>query len=550
MNIHLIPSRSLRGVQDLITNNARKSPSPRFLSSLDSFSPTSTRPATTMTEPSVCSRSQQQEQQITGRGIGKGNESHPDGDDGPVRRVHLNHAGASSPPRAVTDRVAKHLKLEQEIGGYAAQHFVEESGDLRRVYDAVGGLVNASAPQSEIALVEAATVGWTRAFYAFAQKEQFAVERQMLAEKSSNGGRSSDGATTTRVILLSEADYAANVVAACQWARDHNNWMVLSIPSSPSESAQSSGERSNGMVDLDVLDDILAGKYHYQDTSDCGDAPKRNSLDPMTIAIVAITHVPTNSGIINPIEEIGQRIKAFNTRQGESRIKYLVDACQSVGQLDVNVQKIHCHAMVATGRKYLRGPRGTGFLYVSKEVVQTIMPSHVDHCGVPISKVPSSFKPFDGVPLESILEYSPRDGAKRFEFWESNVANRLGFGEAVKVAATNGMQQIESEIRHLSSILRNRLGQIPGVIVHHSATSKCGIVTFQCGTVEAEIVHKALFMQGFELSVVPATSTPMDSAKNNVPNLVRASVTYTNTASEIETFCCAVGSFLATQTTE
>lgn len=501
---------------------------------------------------------QQQQQETKGHKVDQRNERHNDDDggsgsgggDGPVRRrIHLNHAGASCPPPVVTDRITKHLQLEHEIGGYGAQDVVTDNGDIQRVYDVVGRLINAAKPQSEIALVESATVGWTRAFYALAQKEQFDKDRHLLVNKSIDGRKS--GRTSTKsVILLSEAEYAANVVPACQWARDHDDWMVLSIPSSPSHIEQSSSACSTGMVDLDVLDDILAGKFSYQETRNDKEAATRHLLDPLSIAIVAITHVPTNSGIINPIEEIGQRIKDFNTRHGGNRIMYLVDACQSVGQLDVNVQKIHCHAMVATGRKYLRAPRGTGFLYVSDDVVQTIMPSHVDHYGVPISKVPSSSEPFDGVPLESIIEYSPRDGAKRFEFWESNVANRLGFGEAVKHALEKGIHEIESEIRQLSSILRIRLGQIPSVIIHHSDTSSCGIVTFHSTTLEAEILHKALITQGFELSVVPATSTPIDSAKNNVPNMVRASVTYTNTEDEIETFCCALETLLVTQSIE
>lgn len=472
----------------------------------------------------------------------------PRDSDKPISRIHLNHAGASRPPKAVTDRVAKHLQLEQDIGGYAAQDTVLGTGDVDRVYDAVGRLIHAAAPHLEIALVESATVGWTRAFYAMVQQEQLAVEGQIVAGGRNQGTKSSK--TSKRVILLSEAEYAANVVAACQWARDHSNWMVLSIPSSICDSAKGNGARiSTGMVDLGALDDMLAGKFYYQETRD-GEAPRQTLLDPSSIAVVAITHVPTNSGIVNPVEEIGQRIKAFNKQHSGHRIKYLVDACQSVGHLDVDVQKIYCHAMVATGRKYLRAPRGTGFLYVSQDVVQTMLPSHVDHYGVPISRVPPSTASFDGIPLESILEYSPRQGATRFEFWESNVANRLGFGEAVEFAISQGMKQIESEIRHLSFILRNKLAKILGVTVHHPESSISGIVTFQCTSFEAQAVHEALFMKGFDLSVVPATSTPMDSSKTNVPNLVRASVSYTNTESEIKNFCNALESFLETRSTE
>lgn len=271
--------------------------------------------------------------------------------------VHLNHAGASPSPQRVLDRVCTHLKLEQESGGYAAQNAVQDSGELDKVYRDVAKLIHATTettpmendassssltttPASEIALVESATVGWTRAFYAL-------VERDEKERKVSFKAEGELPSTTKRVILISEAEYAANVVAACQWATDHDDhWMVLGIPSSTSDKG------STGMVDLEVLDSMLEGTFLYKNKSGTD-----VYLDPSSIALVCITHVPTNSGIVNPVEGIGERISTYNSRQKMqdtewpylNSIKYLVDACQSVGQMDVNVQNIKCDALVATG---------------------------------------------------------------------------------------------------------------------------------------------------------------------------------------------------------
>ncbi len=272
---------------------------------------------------------------------------------GRPQSVQLNHAGASPSPQRVLDRVYEHLKLEQDDGGYAAQNAVQDSGELDRVYSDVARLIHATTEASipseplsskananEIALVESATVGWTRAFYALVQRD----EQERKASFEENGKLPS---TTKRVILISEAEYAANVVAACQWAKDYDDcWMVLGIPSSQSENG------STGMVDLNVFDSMLEGTFRYKDKS--GEDLR---LDPTSIALVCITHVPTNSGIVNPVEEIGERISNYNRRRQEQEtkrtylnsIKYLVDACQSVGQMDVNVQKIKCDALVATG---------------------------------------------------------------------------------------------------------------------------------------------------------------------------------------------------------
>jgi cysteine desulfurase/selenocysteine lyase len=272
------------------------------------------------------------------------------------QRVHLNHAGASPSPQRVLDRVYTHLKFEQEDGGYAAQNAVQDSGELNKVYRDVAKLIHATtetptekessssltATAPEIALVESATVGWTRAFYAMVQRD----EQERKASFKVDGNHPS--ATTTRVILISEAEYAANVVAACQWARDHDDhWMVLAIPSSNSDNGS-----STGMVDLEVFDSMLEGNFRYKNKSG-----EDVCLDPSSIAMVCITHVPTNSGIVNPVEGIGERISTYNKLQKRQKtegsylnsIKYVVDACQSVGQMDVNVQKIKCDALVATG---------------------------------------------------------------------------------------------------------------------------------------------------------------------------------------------------------
>ena len=149
----------------------------------------------------------------------------------------LNHAGASPSSQTVIDRVVEHMELEEAIGGYAAAQ--EASRELAQVYSKAASLINAK--DNEIALVESATVAWTRAFYAM-------VEKQMKTKRGN-----------ANVIIISEAEYAANVVAASQWARDRN-WTLLTIPSSLSPKGE-----STGMVDLRTLDKILSGNYVYKD---------------------------------------------------------------------------------------------------------------------------------------------------------------------------------------------------------------------------------------------------------------------------------------------
>lgn len=175
------------------------------------------------------------------------------------------------------------------------------------------------------------------------------------------------------------------------------------------------------------------------------------------------------------------------------------------------------------------------------------MPSHIDHYGCPISKVPSPSLYQLGTQLHdtSVIDFAPREGAKRFEFWESSISSRLGLGEAVCVAMEKGLTEISCDIEHLSTFLRNELEErVPGVHIHHKDTTTCGIVTFFCDNIDARAIQASMWKEGFEISMVPATSTPLDSSTTNVPNLVRASISYTTTEKEILNFCRSLASLL------
>lgn len=152
-----------------------------------------------------------------------------------------------------------------------------------------------------------------------------------------------------------------------------------------------------------------------------------------------------------------------------------------------------------------------------------------------------------GTPLHDnhAIEFAPRDGAKRFEFWESSISSRLGLGEAVRIAMEKGLAEISSEIEHLSVFLINELEDtIPGLQIHHRETTTCGIVTFSYEDIDVRTIQIALWKEGFELSMVPATSTPLDSSATNVPDLVRASISYTTTEEDILSFCKSLASLL------
>ena len=369
--------------------------------------------------------------------------------------LHFNNAGAALMPTPVLQAQLRHLQFEADTGGYEAA--AAEGDRAEAVYDSVARLLNAD--RSEIALVENATVAWDMAFYAV---------------KFGPGDR----------ILTANAEYVSNYLAFEQVAR--RTGAVIDIV--PSDGA--------GELDVEAL---------------------QRMINPRT-RLIAITHVPTNGGLVNPAAEVGRIARAHG-------VLYLLDACQSVGQLPIDVAEIGCDMLSATGRKYLRGPRGTGFLYVRRGVLDLLEP------------------PFLDLQAARWLEpgrYEMRPDARRFENWERNVAAQLGLGTAVDYALGWGVADISMRVEALADELRQRLAYIPGVSVRDLGRQRCGIVSFTAGGKPSRDLVAALRQQRMNCHTSTPSSTLLDARARQLPDLVRASVHYYNTEDEVARFSAAV----------
>jgi cysteine desulfurase/selenocysteine lyase len=369
--------------------------------------------------------------------------------------VHLNNAGSSLPPQPVLDAVIRHLELEARIGGYEAHDANEEA--IERLYDASAELIGSR--RDEIAFCSSATRAWDMAFYGFP------LER---------GDR----------VLTAVAEYVSNFIAYLQVAR-RRGVDVVPVPND-----------EYGQVSVGALRELVDER----------------------VKLIAITHVPTNGGLVNPAAEVG-------TVANEAGIPYLLDACQSVGQLPVDVAEIGCDMLSATGRKFLRGPRGTGFLYVRSSVLDRLEPPLLDMRGA------------DWIAPD---RYELRPDAKRFEEWEQNYAVKVGLAAAIDYTLGWGIDAIWARVHELGERLRRLLGEIDRVTVRDLGDVRCGIVTFDVDGVPARQIKAALARDRINVTVSEPSSTLLDARARRLPDLVRASVHYYNTEDELDRLVAAV----------
>lgn len=361
-------------------------------------------------------------------------------------------------PLPVANAIIEYLEHEMAYGGYETAR--KYHLELEKTYQAVANLINADS--DEIAILENATAAWNVAF---------------LSIDFNDGDR----------ILTSVSEYASNFIAYLRLQKE-----------------------------VDVHIDVIPCDEYGQ-----ASVEKLKTMMDSNVKLISITHIPTNSGLVNPVEEIGKVAAQY-------KCLYLVDACQSVGQYPVDVKEIGCDMLSATGRKYLRGPRGTGFLYVNKEKLQSLDPPFLD---------------LNGAEWVAENQYKVRDDARRFENWETNYAGVMGLKKAVEYADEIGISNIWSRVTALGEQLRWELEKHPNIKVRDIGEKRCGLVTFTIDSQKAGEMQDKLAKENINVSVSRKSSTLMDMRNRKLEEVVRASLHYYNTTAEIEQFIQTLNHF-------
>lgn len=244
---------------------------------------------------------------------------------------------------------------------------------------------------------------------------------------------------------------------------------------------------------------------------------KLASMLDTKVKLISLTWLPANGGLINPAAEVGKLAKALG-------VPYVVDAAQAVGQLPVDVVEIGCDVLTAPGRKWLRGPRGTGLMYVRSDFVSQVIPWMVDQHSAPFTRD----------------QYRLREDARRFETSEACVAARLGLRVAVRGALGIGLEAIRDKVSERAETLRQGLDNIPGVALHDLGRNRSGLVSFTVNGVSADEVKSRLAASGVEVAVNGIAFTPLDMRARGLAEIVRASPHIYTSNNDIECLLRAV----------
>lgn len=227
--------------------------------------------------------------------------------------------------------------------------------------------------------------------------------------------------------------------------------------------------------------------------------------------LILLAHCPSQSGLIQPADAVGRFAKAHG-------LLYLLDACQSAGQMPLDVTAIGCDALTGTGRKFLRGPRGTGFLYMRRDLAERVEPTMID---------------MQGAEWLSPDTYRLADGARRFETWERNIAGKIGLAVAVRYALDVGLDGIARRVQSTAQDLRDQLAALPHVTVHDPGIQRSGIVTFSKAGVDVQAAKLRLRADRINVSIIPQSWAILDAAERHLPDMMRASVHCYNSEGDI-----------------
>lgn len=374
--------------------------------------------------------------------------------------IHFNNAGASLMPAPVTRAIRDYINLEEHIGGYEAENAHQQQ--IAGFYHTAAQLLHCQPHQ--IAFTNSATDSYNRALSAipFQQGD---------------------------VVLLTGNDYPSNYLALLSLQKRYGI-QIIQV-----------NDSADGEIDLVDL---------------------KEKLEQLQPRLLSVSHIPTSSGLVQPLEQIAEIVGQFDTI-------YILDACQSFGQIDIDAIATNAHFISGTFRKFLRGPRGAGLLFVSEKALAAgLEPLFID---------------LSGAEWIAVDQYTARPDAKRFEDFETSYALMMGATASMKYLFKIGISNIIRRNKELLSYLVDQLKQLPEIHLQDRGLVKCNIVTFHIKGAHPMKLKQYLHQEGINISTTSISSARIDFREKGIDWVARISPHYYNTETEIDTFIAKLRQF-------
>ncbi|TNE63118.1 MAG: aminotransferase class V-fold PLP-dependent enzyme [Alphaproteobacteria bacterium] len=374
---------------------------------------------------------------------------------GAKARLHLDNCGASLMPVPVITTMQAQLQREIALGGYVAQE--QQSDAHAAVYGSLAKLLGGTV--EDYALTSSAVDAWSKAFYSV----DFAPGDNLVTAFN---------------------EYCSNYVAFLQVAK--NRGVDIRVARAGTD----------GALDVAHLESLVDGRTK----------------------LIAIAQVPSSSGQVNPVADVGRIARAHD-------VLYLLDACQAVGQLPVNVDEIGCDMLTGTSRKFLRGPRGVGILYMNARARARLEP-------VMLSNQAAAWVAAD--------RYELRTDTRVHEDWERSMVNELGFGAAIDYLLAIGPARAFARTQALAASLREKLALVQGVVPTCPADATAAIITFNKAGLKAADIKARLHAEGVGVQIASVVHTRLDLEARGIDSTVRVSPNYYNSEAELERFLALI----------
>lgn len=386
--------------------------------------------------------------------------------------------------RAETPGCAHRNHLNNAGAGLMPQPVVDAITDHVRLEAEIGGYEASDARADEIA----------RGYDALA--EIVGARRENIAVVGS--------ATAGFIQALSSFDFAPGdviVTTRCDYTSNQIQYLALSARLG---------------VEIVHADDLPEGGVDPQSV--------REIIARRRPRLVAVSWIPTNSGLVQDVEGVGAVCE-------DAGVPYVVDACQAVGQLPIDVARLRCDYLSATARKFMRGPRGMGFMFASDRAL-----ARGDH---PL------FVDMRGARWIEAGKYEVHPTARRYEDWEFPYALVLGQAAAARYSLDVGVETAQARAWALAARLRDALGAMPGVRVLDRGASRCAIVTMAAERMHADAIVRALADRGINTVSSLREFGIYDFDAKRVQSAVRLSPHYYNTEGEVDAAVAALREILA-----